>query len=78
MTEEVLDQRILRDLQKFRLKQMGNALSELLPRRLIDAVLKLADIPAEIPAAAAEKSTAYSSAADNKKTASHYYKGKTD
>lgn len=55
LTEEVLDQRILRDLQKFRLKQMGNALSELLPRRLIDAVLKLADIPAEIPAAALKK-----------------------
>ena len=55
MTEEVLDQRILRDLQKFRLKQMGNALSELLPRRLIDAVMKLADIPAEIPAAALKK-----------------------
>lgn len=55
LTEEVLDQRILRDLQKFRLKQMGNALSELLPRRLIDAVMKLADIPAEIPAAALKK-----------------------
>lgn len=55
LTEEVLDQRILRDLQKFRLKQMGNALSELLPRRLIDVVMKLADIPAEIPAAALKK-----------------------
>ena len=55
LTEEVLDQRILRDLQKFRLKQMGNALSELLPRRLIDAVMKLADTPAEIPAAALKK-----------------------
>lgn len=55
LTEEVLDQRILRDLQKFRLKQMSNALSDLLPRRLIDVVLKLSDIPAEIPAAALKK-----------------------
>lgn len=55
LTEEVLDQRILRDLQKFRLKQMSNALSELLPRRLIDVVLKLSDIPAEIPAAELKK-----------------------
>ena len=55
LTEEVLDQRILRDLQKFRLKQMSNALSELLPRRLIDVVMKLSDIPAEIPAAALKK-----------------------
>lgn len=59
LTEEVLDQRILRDLQKFRLKQMGNALSELLPRRLIDAMLKLADIPAEIPAAALKKHSVF-------------------
>lgn len=55
LTEEVLDKRILRDLDKFHLKQMNNALTELLPHRLIDVVLKLADIPADLPVAELKK-----------------------
>lgn len=45
LSEEMLDKRILRDLAKFHLKQMGNALLELLPHRLIPVVLSAADIP---------------------------------
>lgn len=47
LSEEVLDKRILRDLAKFHLKQMSNALQELMPSRLIDVVLRLSDIPPE-------------------------------
>lgn len=51
LSEEVLDKRILRDLAKFHLKQMGNALGELMPARLIQVILKLSDIPTDLPVA---------------------------
>lgn len=51
LSEEVLDKRILRDLSKFHLKQMGNALSELMPARLIEVILKLSDISKDLPVA---------------------------
>lgn len=49
LSEEVLDKRILRDLAKFHLKQMRNALQELMPHRLIDVILHMSDIPPELP-----------------------------
>lgn len=49
LSEEVLDRRILRDLAKFHLKQMRNALQELMPHRLIDVILHMSDIPPELP-----------------------------
>lgn len=48
LSEEVLDKRILRDLAKFHLKQMRNALQELLPHRLIDVILHMSDIPSDL------------------------------
>lgn len=49
LSEEVLDKRILRDLEKFHLKQMGNALAELLPSRLIAVILHMSDIDPAFP-----------------------------
>lgn len=49
LSEEVLDKRILRDLAKFHLKQMRNALAELLPHRLIDVILHMSDIAPDLP-----------------------------
>lgn len=49
LSEEVLDKRILRDLEKFHLKQMGNALAELLPSRLIAVILHMSDIDPALP-----------------------------
>ena len=43
---EKLDARLLRDLEKFRNRDMENALVELLPRSLIGVVLRLAGVPA--------------------------------
>ena len=37
---ETLDKRIIRDFEKFNLKEVGNSLSELLPSKLIPVVLK--------------------------------------
>ena len=51
LSEEVLDKRILRDLAKFHLKQMRNALQDLLPHRMIDVILRMSDIPPELPVA---------------------------
>lgn len=51
LTEEVLDARLLRDLETHRAKQMKNALVDLLPHRLIEPILHLSDIPADMPAA---------------------------
>ncbi len=45
-----LDERILRDLEKFKNRDMGNALGELLPRSLIPVMLRLAQIPPETKA----------------------------
>ncbi len=55
LTEEMLDKRLLRDLEKFHLKQMGNAMQELMPHRLIDVVLALSDIPGDLPVAELKK-----------------------
>lgn len=55
LLEMELDARILRDLQKHRLKKMENALQELLPQRMISVVLRLAGIEKDIQAAALTK-----------------------
>ena len=55
LTQEVLDKRVLRDLEKHHLKQMAGALAELLPHRLIDVVLHLAGIPRELPVSELKK-----------------------
>lgn len=49
LSEEVLDKRILRDLAKYHLKQMRNALQELMPQRLIDVILAMSDISPQLP-----------------------------
>lgn len=48
LSEEKLDDRIVRDLTKYSNKTMVNALCELLPRSIIPVILRLADIPADI------------------------------
>lgn len=55
LTQEVLDKRVLRDLEKHHLKQMAGALAELLPHRLIDVVLTLSGIPRELPVSELKK-----------------------
>lgn len=55
LTQEVLDKRVLRDLEKHHLKQMAGALQELLPHRLIDVVLELTGIPRELPVSELKK-----------------------
>ena len=55
LTQEVLDKRVLRDLEKHHLKQMAGALQELMPHRMIDVVLKLAGIPRELPVSELKK-----------------------
>lgn len=44
LSEEQLDQRLLRDFEKYSRKQYKNALDELLPRRLIPVVVALSQI----------------------------------
>ena len=51
LSQEVLDKRLLRDLEKFHRKQLKNSLNELLPQGLIPVVLQEAGIPGERPAA---------------------------
>ncbi|EFI42067.1 NAD(P)/FAD-dependent oxidoreductase [Peptoniphilus sp. oral taxon 386] len=41
---ETLDSRILRDFEKFKNKEIKNALFELLPKKLVPVILKIADI----------------------------------
>ena len=55
LSEETLDARILRDLETHRAKQMKNALVDLLPQRLIQVILRLSDIPEDLPAASLSK-----------------------
>jgi predicted Rossmann fold flavoprotein len=45
LDEQTLDKRILRDFEKYQNKQIVNALSELLPQKLISVVLKASGIP---------------------------------
>lgn len=46
LDREKLDGRILRDFEKYRNRDMGNALTDLAPRSLIPVLLRLAEIPA--------------------------------
>lgn len=46
---DVLDKRLIRDFEKYHLKQMASALVDLMPHRMIDVVLSLADIPRDLP-----------------------------
>ncbi len=55
LSEETLDARILRDLETHHGKQMKNALVDLLPQRLIQVILRLSDIPEDLPAASLSK-----------------------
>ena len=55
LTQEILDKRVLRDLEKHHLKQMAGALVELLPHRMIDVVLSLAGIPRDLPVSELKK-----------------------
>lgn len=45
---EQLDKRLLRDLEKYKNKNFGNSLSDLLPRKLIPVIVELSGIPAEL------------------------------
>lgn len=47
LSHEVLDARVLRDFEKFKHKQVRNAMAELLPQRLIETVLQLAKVEPE-------------------------------
>lgn len=47
LSSEQLDARVLRDFDKFKHKQVQNAMQELLPHRLIERVLECADVKCE-------------------------------
>lgn len=47
LSEEVLDKRILKDFTEFKNKQFKNSLDELLPKKMIEPVIKLSNIPEE-------------------------------
>ena len=47
LDEQTLDKRLLRDFEKYKNKQISNALCELLPQKLIATVLRCCDIPQE-------------------------------
>ena len=47
LTEEKLDERILRDFEKFSKKQFKNSLDELLPQKMIPVIIRLSGISAE-------------------------------
>lgn len=55
LSNEVLDKRILRDFEKFHLKQVSTAMKELLPHKMIDVVLGLANIDTKLPVAELKK-----------------------
>ena len=48
LTEDVLDKRVLRDLETYHLKQMAGALQDLMPHRMIDVILSLAGIERDL------------------------------
>jgi len=50
LEEAKLDDRILRDLEKYRNRSMENALTDLLPRSMIPVVLRKLSIPSDLPA----------------------------
>ena len=47
LDEQTLDKRLLRDFEKYKNKQVFNALIELLPQKLIETVLRCCNIPRE-------------------------------
>ena len=47
LSEETLDNRLLRDFEKYSNKQIKNALNDLLPQRIIDLMIKAANIDEE-------------------------------
>lgn len=47
LSNEQLDARVLRDFEKYKHKQIRNAMTDLLPQRLIDTVLMLAEVVPE-------------------------------
>ena len=47
LTTEQLDSRILRDFAENKNRNFGNVLNELLPKRMIDTIISLTDIPAD-------------------------------
>jgi len=49
LTLEKLDERILRDFEKYSRKIFSNSLDDLLPRKMIPVVIKLSEIPPEKP-----------------------------
>lgn len=49
LSEEQLDKRIQRDFEKYSRKQYSNALSDLLPKKLIPVVIRLSQIPEDKP-----------------------------
>lgn len=49
LTREVLDKRVLRDLEKYQKRQMAGALQDLMLHRMIDVVLNLAGISRDLP-----------------------------
>lgn len=48
LSQEVLDKRILRDFEKFRLKQISTVMKELLPSKMIDAVLEISGVSLDL------------------------------
>ena len=48
LSHEKLDARVLRDFEKYAHKQIKNAMHELLPQRLIEPVLEIADVKDDI------------------------------
>ena len=44
LTEEMLDKRLLRDFSKFKNKEFKNSLDELLPKKLINLIIKMSNI----------------------------------
>lgn len=47
LSEEVLDKRILKDFTEFKNKQFKNSLDELLPKKMIEQIVYLSNIPEE-------------------------------
>lgn len=55
LTQEVLDKRVLRDLEKYQKRQMAGALQDLMLHRMIDVVLNLAGISRDLPVSELKK-----------------------
>lgn len=47
LSEEVLDRRMIKDFTEFKNKQFKNSLDELLPKKMIEPVIRLSNIPEE-------------------------------